>query len=69
MFDRILSDEDIELLKRALSGRCMYLGISPEGAAAQFAAGQLMELFHLGVVDEQELAMGPIAFAAARSQH
>ncbi len=69
MIDRTLSDEDIELLKRALSGRCTHLGISPEGAAAQFAAGQLMELFQLGIVDEQELAKGPIAIAAVGSQH
>ena len=34
MQDRILSDSDIELLKRALIRRCKYLGISPDGAAA-----------------------------------
>ncbi|MCV9967430.1 hypothetical protein OIU34_36975 [Pararhizobium sp. BT-229] len=69
MIDPRLSDDDIELLKRALLGRCMHLGISPEGAAAQVAAGQLMDLFQLGIVDEQELARGPIPIAAAGRQH
>ncbi|MBP1861494.1 hypothetical protein [Rhizobium herbae] len=69
MINRKLSDEDIELLKRALSGRCMHLGISPDGVAAQFAAGQLMEMFQLGVIDEWQLARGPIPIAAASNQH
>ncbi|MBP1862071.1 hypothetical protein [Rhizobium herbae] len=69
MIDRILSDDDIELLKRALSGRCMHLAISPDGVAAQFAASQLMEMFQLGVINEQQLARGPIPIAAAGNQH
>lgn len=69
MQDRILSDSDIELLKRALIRRCKYLGISPDGAAAHSAAGQLLELFHLGWSDEQQLATVPIAMAPGRNCH
>ncbi|KQV41524.1 hypothetical protein ASC96_17055 [Rhizobium sp. Root1204] len=69
MNHRILSDSDIELLKRALIRRCKYLGISPDGAAAHSAAGQLLELFHLGWTDEQQLATGPIAMSPGDNFH
>ena len=69
MDHRILSDSDIELLKRALVRRCKYLGISPDGAAAHSAAGQLLEMFHLGWSDEQQLASGPIAISAGNNCH
>jgi len=69
MDQRILSNSDIELLKRALVGRCKYLGISPDGAAAHTAAEQLLELFYLGWSDEQQLATGPIAVSAGNNCH
>lgn len=62
----ILSDSDIELLKRALVGRCQYLGISPDGAAAHTAA---LELFYLGFRNEQQLATGPIAMSSGQNCH
>lgn len=65
----ILSESDIELLKRALVGRCQYLGISPDGAAAHTAAGQLLELFYLGFRNEQQLATGPIAMSSGQNCH
>lgn len=69
MNHRILSDSDIELLKRAFFRRCKYLDISPDGAAAHSAAGQLLELFHLGWRDEHQLATGPIVTSMGRSNH
>lgn len=63
MDKRILSDSDIELLKRVLIRRCEYLGISPDGAAALGAADQLLQLFHLGWSDEQKLATVPMAIS------
>ncbi len=69
MNNRILSDSDIELLKRALVRRCTYLGISPDGAAAHSAAEQLLQLFHLGWCDEKQLATGPIPISADNHFH
>lgn len=69
MNDSPLSNDDVLLLKRALSGRCSHLGISPEGSAAQVEAAQLIELFRSGIRDEQILAMRPIHMAAAQSRH
>lgn len=56
MINRIPSDQEIELLKRALSRQCESLCIVPEGVEALFVAQQLMELFSLGLTDEQDLA-------------
>lgn len=69
MNQRILSDNDIDLLKRALVRRCQYLGISPDGVAAHIAAGELLERFHLGWSDERQLATGPIAISVGNSAH
>ncbi|WP_426237867.1 hypothetical protein [Pararhizobium sp. DWP1-1-3] len=69
MDHRILSDSDIDLLKRALIHRCKYLGISPDGAAAHTAAGELLEMFQLGWSDERQLATGPIAIPIGNNSH
>lgn len=69
MFNRILSDEDVTRLRRALYGRCSHLGISPDGAEAQFIASQLMELFQCGIVDEHALRNRPFPMAAVHREH
>lgn len=56
MITRSPSDQEIELLKRALSRQCESRCIVPEGVEALLVAQQLMELFSLGITDEQELA-------------
>ncbi len=69
MVGRILSDDEIQLLKRALASRCEHLSIVPEGCAAHIAAEQILELFDLGITDERKLAMAPISVDTGRSRH
>ena len=69
MVGRIPSDDEIQLLKRALASRCEHLSIVPEGCAAHIAAEQILELFDLGITDERKLAMATISVDTGRSRH
>lgn len=69
MMNRIQSDEEVELLKRALASRCKRLCIVPEGLEALLVATQIMELFSLGITEELRLATESLPAACSLTRH